>query len=221
MKLVGDLWCPDVMSGPHAYLRRSKSLDAQIALCPQKRTCVQAGGHIGIYPTKLAQHFERVYTFEPEPENFICLQLNTRKLKNVLIHDSFLGSDFQNRDLHKHSKSTGGHQTGFPNRTGIPTATIDAFQFMDLDAIFLDVEGFEMEILKGALATIARCRPLLVLEENGKGKKYGGVRIGDLELAMRPYGYKLLATEGEDIVLGINNTARNKQQQDLDASLGP
>lgn len=200
MKMIANLWCPEIMSGPHAYMRRSKSLDDQIALCPQRRTCVQAGGHIGIYPIKLAQHFEEVYTFEPELENFSCLQLNTKHLDNVVRNNSFLGSDSQKRELRKHSKSTGGHQTGEPASTGITTTAIDEYKFIFLDAIFLDVEGFEIEILRGALDTIKRCHPLLVLEENGKGKRYGAA-VGDLASMMRPYGYRLVASEGEDIVL--------------------
>lgn len=200
MNLIEGLWCPDVMHGPHAFLRRSMSLDAQIALCPKKRRCVQAGGHIGIYPAKLSQLFELVYTFEPEPENFSCLELNTRDLPNVVATHAFLGSDTRNRELWKHSKSSGGHQTGDPLATGLQTMTIDSFQFTDLDAIFLDVEGFEMEALKGAMATIRRCRPLLVLEENRQGRKYGNA-VGDIEAMMRPLGYRLAAREGEDIVL--------------------
>lgn len=200
MNFIEGLWCPDIMHGPHAYLRRSRSLDDQIALCPQHRTCVQAGGHIGIYPAKLAKFFNLVYTFEPEPENFKCLELNTREFPNVVRRHGFLGSDHLNRDLRKHSKSTGGHQTGNTSVTGLSTATIDEYKFTDLDAIFLDVEGFEMEILRGARATIKRCHPLLVLEENGKGKRYGAA-VGDLTSEMRKFGYAHAASEGEDIVL--------------------
>lgn len=200
MNFIEGLWCPDIMHGPHAYLRRSRSLDDQIVMCPQHRTCVQAGGHIGIYPAKLAKFFNLVYTFEPEPENFKCLELNTREFPNVVRRNGFLGSDHLNRDLRKHSKSSGGHQTGATSATGLPTATIDEYKFSDLDAMFLDVEGYEMEILKGARATIKRCRPLLVLEENRQGRNYGN-SIGDLGTMMRPLGYEVVAREGEDIVL--------------------
>lgn len=137
MNLIEGLWCPEIMHGPHAYLRRSRSLDAQIALCPQRRTCVQAGGHIGIYPRKLSKFFECVYTFEPEPENFSCLVLNTRGMPNVLATPCFLGSDNLYRNLRKHSKSSGGHHAGEPSATGLATVTIDGYQFSDLDAMFV------------------------------------------------------------------------------------
>lgn len=203
MKLISGLWCPEVLNGPHAFLKRSQSLGGQIAMARQHRTCVQAGGHIGIYPAILAKSFECVYTFEPELENFGCLGLNIAEYPNVVAFNSFLGADSEPRQLLKHSKSSGGHQTGGAvSAGGIPTATIDEFGLTDLDAIFLDVEGFEGTILRGALKTIRRCLPLLVLEENGKGRRYGNP-IGELEAIMRPFGYQLVAREGEDIVLQV------------------
>lgn len=207
MKMVAGLWCPDVMHGPHAFLRRSTSLPAQIALTRQHRTCVQAGGHIGIYPRILAAAFEYVHTFEPEAENFECLVRNTADDSNIYKTNGFLGANPDRRMLLKHSKSSGGHQTGPSNSDGILVMTIDEMGLTDLDAIFLDTEGFEGEILHGAFHTIRRCRPLLVLEENGKGKRYG-YPIGELEAMMRPFGYRLVAREGEDIVLQYDAHAR-------------
>lgn len=200
MNLIAGLWCPDVMHGPHAFLRRSLSLPAQITMARQHRTCVQAGGHIGIYPSILAAAFELVFTFEPEAENFECLELNTSHYPNVLRENCFLGANSDRRMLLKHSKSSGGHQTGPTTPDGIPTMTIDEMGITDLDAMFLDVEGFESNILTGAWKTIKRCRPLLVLEENRQGRKYG-IEVGGLEAMMRPLGYRLVAREGEDIVL--------------------
>lgn len=202
MNLIAGLWCPDVMHGPHAFLRRSLSLPAQIALTSQHRTCVQAGGHIGIYPRILAAAFERVYTFEPEAENFECLVRNTADDPNITAKNCFLGANPDRRMLLKHSKSSGGHQTGPSNSDGLLVMTIDEMGLTDLDAIFLDTEGFEGEILYGGFHTIKHCRPLLVLEENGKGKRYG-YPVGQLEAVLCPLGYRLVAREGEDIVLQV------------------
>jgi hypothetical protein len=44
---------------------------------------------------------------------------------------------------------------------------------LDPDLIHLDVEGFEAFALLGAKETIARSRPLIVLETNGSGDEYG------------------------------------------------
>lgn len=208
MNLIAGLWCPNVMHGPHAFLRRSLSLPAQIEMAREHRTCVQAGGHIGIYPRILAGAFDYVHTFEPEAENFECLIRNTADYPNIAAKNCFLSSDSSRRNLLKHSKSSGGHQTGGAvSVDGLPAMAIDHMDLTDLDAIFLDTEGFEGNILKGALKTIKRCRPLLVLEENGKGGRYGYL-VGELEAMMRPFGYRLVAREGEDIVLQYDSHAR-------------
>lgn len=198
MRHVEGWWCPDIMSGPAAYLERAGELHRALERLNFSRSCVQAGGHIGIYPRLLAQNFDRVYTFEPEAQNFACLVRNTEGDRKVFAARAVLGAAHGGRDLRIHSKSTGGHSLGGPGH--IPTWRIDDLQLADCDAIFLDVEGTEYEALQGGLATIARCRPLLVLEENKKMHNRGRV-AGDLEQLVRPFNYRLVDRIGEDIIL--------------------
>ena len=49
---------------------------------------------------------------------------------------------------------------------------IDSFEFTDVDLIKIDVEGYEMEVLKGAKQTISTCKYLMI-ELNNNTKKYG------------------------------------------------
>jgi hypothetical protein len=42
--------------------------------------------------------------------------------------------------------------------------TIDSLDLRECDAIFLDVEGYEVSALRGASETIARTRPVLMVE---------------------------------------------------------
>ena len=46
----------------------------------------------------------------------------------------------------------------------VELATLDSFNLEDVDCIKVDVEGYEYNVLKGALATITRCRPIVQLE---------------------------------------------------------
>ncbi|MGK7867895.1 FkbM family methyltransferase [Falsiroseomonas sp. E2-1-a20] len=46
----------------------------------------------------------------------------------------------------------------------VPVTTIDALGLADLEHVKLDAEGFEQEVLEGAVATLRRCRPVLSLE---------------------------------------------------------
>lgn len=46
----------------------------------------------------------------------------------------------------------------------VPARTIDSFNFEDVDAIKIDVEGSELFVIEGADATIKRCRPSVQVE---------------------------------------------------------
>lgn len=46
----------------------------------------------------------------------------------------------------------------------VPARTIDSYNFDDVDAIKIDVEGSELFVINGATATIDRCRPSVQVE---------------------------------------------------------
>ena len=57
-----------------------------------------------------------------------------------------------------------------------------------------------MHALRGALDTIRRLRPLIVVEENKKVHGQG-FEYGDIEKLLSPVGYRLAERSGEDLVL--------------------
>jgi FkbM family methyltransferase len=195
---INGWWCPDILSGPGSFLRRAEDLPRALARLPKARSCVQAGGHIGIYPRLLSPVFERVYTFEPEAQNFSCLVKNNESDGKIFPMRAFLGAERGGRAIRQHPKSSGGHSLG--DVGAIPMFPIDDLNLQDCDALFLDVEGTEYDALRGAFATIKRCKPMLVLEENKKMHSRGRV-AGDLENLVAPFGYKVVDRFGEDIVL--------------------
>lgn len=197
MKNSAGWWITDGMSGSAAINKRSMSLARPVALCKSKRTCIQAGGNIGVFPAILAPDFARVITFEPEAENFACLVKNTESYSNVYQIRGFLSDSIGSRELLR-GKYSGGHHIGHAGET--PTFTIDALRLHAVDAIFLDVEGHEYAVLQGALNTIQRCKPLLMLEENKKLYGYGR-EFGQLLDLVAPLGYMLTYKADEDIIL--------------------
>src|SRR6266550_4704231 len=75
-----------------AYARRDMlQLEAAVALCDRTRVAVQAGGGFGVWPAKLAAVFKVVYTFEPDPVQFVDLTYNTSQFMNVCRFQSALG----------------------------------------------------------------------------------------------------------------------------------
>lgn len=54
----------------------------------------------------------------------------------------------------------------------VPLRTLDSYKFDDVDFIKIDVEGLEHDVLKGARRTIAKCKPMIVVEQKGNEQKF-------------------------------------------------
>lgn len=137
------------------------------------RTVIQAGGHCGLYAKLHACGFERVFTFEPELENFMRLTINcndTRIIKiNAALGDT---NDFVSMGIVSYV-NTGMHKVLPKGIYGLIaySVTIDSIKPKDVDLIHLDVEGYEYNALKGAVNTIKKYKPLIVVEMTEKVDK--------------------------------------------------
>lgn len=208
MKTVDGWFCPDLLSGPGKYARRARE-DVPLALehCKQRRVAIQAGGHVGTWPIFLSHHFETVYTFEPAPENFDCLVRNiaahARDPASVYAARGALGDKRGPIELYISGKSTGQHRVrhgadGIIAGT-IPTYRIDDLQLPVVDAIFLDLEGFEGHAVRGAAQTIALHRPVVMAENNSRAREQG-FRPDALEKFFAKLGYRKTADVHEDLI---------------------
>lgn len=199
MKIVADWHCPDLLTGPGNYLNKNRDAELALEHLTGARSAIQAGGHIGTWPVYLAPRFERVFTWEPDADNFTCLVRNLadRGLSNVFPARGILGQKRRPHGLRKSPKSTGQHRVGDGDL--VPCFRIDDLGLTDVDAIFLDVEGFEIPALRGAADTIARCRPVIMAEENKRALDHG-FRIGDIARLLEPWGYRKVAAVNEDLV---------------------
>jgi FkbM family methyltransferase len=141
------------------------------AYCTNRRTVIQAGGNVGFYVRPYAEMFDRVITFEPDRLNFQCLTMNVEN-ENVIKIQACIGNQRNAVGMITSRKNIGAYHV---NPTGglIPTLLIDDFNVQDCDLLHLDIEGFELFALQGAVETIKRCRPVIALEWMNHGEKYG------------------------------------------------
>lgn len=128
----------------------------------RRRACVQAGGHAGYWPKKLAGIFDHVYTFEPEAALFACLERNCQA-QNVTAYQCGLGSNYGRVRFRSHV-SAGSWRVDPEGDHEIELRPIDSLHLEHCDALFLDIEGYEVEALWGAVQTIKVCRPLILVE---------------------------------------------------------
>lgn len=164
--------------------------------------CIQAGGACGVWPLRLSQEFERVVTFEPMAENFACLLTNIHDADNIVALNAPLSNTNDPyricNDIHEIQNYGAGYCV--PDSGGVEAILIDQLDIPGCDLIYLDIEGFELNALKGGFDTISEHRPTIVLEQ----KPLNHVD-GDPQAAMKwlqeQFGYEPVAKYHWDYVL--------------------
>lgn len=146
-----------------------------------KGDVVHAGTYFGDFLPALSKGLapgSKVWAFEPNPENYRCarITLEINDIQNVVLTHAGLGakrdhlriktSDESGRPLGGASRIISQAPDGAAVAESIQIVTIDdaVQQDRDISIIQLDVEGYEREALTGALRTIQRCHPTLILE---------------------------------------------------------
>ena len=169
----GWLWPAHDSFGFPAIIEEAKEIHRVIEHCRAFDVAVQAGGNCGIMVTPLADAFARVYTFEPDPLNFYCLANNCQQ-PNVYKLQACLGDMPGTVSLMQHQSNTAAHYLAAAGMRGpVPMMLVDQLNLPACDLLMLDVEGFELQALKGAEATLAKFKPALCVELIGHGTRYG------------------------------------------------
>lgn len=169
-----------------------------------RRAVVQAGGCLGVFAMRLAREFDAVYTFEPDSDLFNALCMNVPHI-NVIKFQAALGAAPRlvrtECSLRPNDGKTVLHEGMTRTEPGgiVPTLRIDDLGLETCDLIYLDVEGDELFALRGAAATIHRCRPVVVCEVN-RGIEYRGLEQEDLRRHMRLLEYEKVAQLRSDEV---------------------
>ena len=195
------LWWPDYDHDPVKCLsfvmRGLKDSDITARYSKHHRTVVQAGGHVGLWPMRLAQTYAKVLTFECEPLLAECIRRNAAQYANIVVHGKALGATVETVKMRGHVSA--GSWNIHPNGKHVAEqTTIDALGLDDCDAIILDVEGYEVQALTGARETITRCSPVLHVEELPRAAQ-------GIHEFMRGIGYRLRAKVHADCIYTKGN----------------
>lgn len=189
-----SFWTPTSDSASIKYHDGTDRQNIDIALShiPPNRDklCIQAGGNLGFFPLKFANRFETVITFEPEPQNFYCLNKNVSN-SNVVKIQAALGSEHRWIDI----KSPNSNHVGLcevdkdSKELKYPTIRIDDLHVPACDFIQLDLEGYEYFALLGGIETIDTFKPYLSIEMTGHETKYG-VGPNEIEDLLKRLNYE-------------------------------
>lgn len=132
---------------------------------------MDCGGNIGLFTRHaITRGAQRVIVFEPSAENALCLRRNLEaeiRDGRVLLIEKAVGDREAEVWLDTSNRANPGSwkvsSTSNSHGQLVPVTTLDRevrdLGLLRLDRIKIDVEGFEMEVIKGARSTLARFVP--------------------------------------------------------------
>lgn len=134
---------------------------------------IEVGAHIGTHTVRMGQlagPWGRVYAFEPQRKIYRELHHNLalNGVTNVVALRMAIGSG-ETRIIEMNPASPG-NEGGTGVGSGGDAAelrSLDSFGFERLSLLKIDVETYENEVLDGALDTIRRNRPVMLIEIMG------------------------------------------------------
>ncbi len=174
-------------------------LPHRVAKFVQRRgTVIQAGGNCGVYVEQYADLFETVYTFEPDPINFHCLQQNVQH-KHVHKVQACLGESSGHAGMYSEGKNAGGYYVN-SSHGPLEMRTVDSLELDYCDLIHLDIEGYELPALRGSVETIKRHHPVIALEYKDNQAQRYNYSLDQLERFLSDMDYKFVSQEQDDRV---------------------
>jgi FkbM family methyltransferase len=150
-------------------------------LCDRKRTGIDIGAKVGMYTYRIRAQSSDVVAFEPIPlfNNMLAAVFNGKRGRIEPFAVSSTHAKVTMRLPYGHDDSREyGRSTIEPNNPltskvvarveeiEVETRTIDSYTWSDVGFIKIDVEGHELSVLDGAVATLASHRPTMLIECN-------------------------------------------------------
>jgi len=171
------------------------------------------GANIGATALPFSQKVSTVYAFEPSQANFLRLKyhIESNRISNIIPVNKGLGDKTAELHLQVVDPSNpgmnrirvNGHE--LQNCEIIDVITIDDFveqnNIRKVDAIKIDVEGFELKVILGAQQTLQKFHPVLFIELDDENLKEQGNSASELIKFLIEIGYNKItkADTGENI----------------------
>jgi FkbM family methyltransferase len=188
---------------------------------------MDVGAHCGQYTLIASSSVGatgQVHSFEPDPETFKLLSENVKlnNLANVYVNELALSSQEGIRTLYfASSHCTGASSLSTPYTYSdvnceVKCTTFDSYihqnKFEEVDVLKIDIEGHEIEALKGGnLLLSSKNRPIIIAEFSEQTQNYFGYTCKDLArfLVDRTYQLYIIGDELPFNVLAIPEDQKN------------
>jgi FkbM family methyltransferase len=133
---------------------------------------VDIGANFGVFSYAFLRRGAVVHAFEPQPACLVTLTAYARTHPRFHVHPEALGDQPKRGVLTLPMAAPFAGSPGATLRDDVPAAAsfnvqvaaLDDFHLASVGMMKIDVEGGELDVLRGAVETIRRCRPLLMIE---------------------------------------------------------
>lgn len=165
-------WCPEAFYYHHGL----KFLPDKVLKDLEGKDVIDGGAYTGDSAMAFFKNysFGKIFSFEPEKRIFSDLEKNIRKyrMKNVIAVNKGIGPEEGTATMKYHDLSSRIHPNGHEE---ISITTVDNFARENnshIGLIKFDIEGSELDGLRGALETIIRFKPVLLISIYHSGRDF-------------------------------------------------
>ena len=160
------------------------------------KTVLDIGAWCGTWSLAMQKYAENIFCYEPNKTHFACLEKNLAPFSNVSLYNCAIGNE---EGFVKLTEEIATQNTRVIQEKGdTKICTIDSLNLDNIDLIKIDVEGFEMEVLKGATETIKNVQYIMI-ELNNNTKRYGSSNI-EIEKYLPTLGFEMLIKIWPDVI---------------------
>ena len=205
MKLVHNYWMPTSddhferlintrikKGGPPEY--QDDVRDEAYKYVTDFNIAIDVGANVGLWAKPLSKKFNRVFAYEPLEQVYICLERNVNPSK-VYINKFALGSTNNKVNMVYDHINTGGSYVSEVGTGSIDIKRMDDLNLPKFGLLKIDCERHELEVLKGAIETILKYKPIIVCEQQADTDECAG-------LFLKSYGAREITNVRKDYIFG-------------------
>lgn len=190
--IAGERWEPWVLDAIAKHANRKTGV------------FVDVGAYIGTHAIPAARLFKRVIAFEPYPlfANLLRRNVALNELDNVTVKELALGIDNRSVSMHKMvdpataefpQNYAGDSRLVHGGTAGVRVTqhSLDHYKLSVCTVLKIDTQGTEFRVLKGAVQTIRRCRPIVFIEGSQRLLEEYRDSFADIRRFLRQHHYHI------------------------------
>jgi len=198
----------------HAYNNRDEIKKIEYLLSKDD-IVLDVGACVGYHTLIFSRLAKKVYAFEPSPYNFALLEENMKDMTNVILFN-FACSDmvgFADLYITKEEEERGinsgmnrlyeSQWWNTQEKTAVKTIALDTWPALKDEKITfvkIDVEGWELQVLRGLADIVEKYRPKILLEFHPPTLEEAGTNAEAVYTFLKDKGYRIAHfTTGEEI----------------------